>query len=115
MHDTSDETIRLAPRHYNPTIVKPHIGPDTQHLIYRFENGYGASVIPEYELSYTPASETIPGELELAVIRWDAQGEFHLLEYDNPIVHEQLALYDNPMRHITQQDVDSILDRIAAL
>jgi hypothetical protein len=39
---------------YNtPSIVKQHTGPGTTHSIYHFENGYGASVIPEYSPSWS--------------------------------------------------------------
>jgi hypothetical protein len=112
MQRESHETTRLDTytRHYNPTIVKQHIAPGTEHRIYHFENGYGASVIPEYSALFV----SIPGCLELAVVKWDDRDEFHLLDYDDPII-SQLDLYDNPIRCISEQDVDGILDRIAGL
>lgn len=101
-------------RHYTPAIVKTHTGPGTTHLIYHFENGYGASVIPEYDP--TSFFVMIPERdlLELAVIYWDSQNEWHLLGWDDPIL-EHLAYGDNPIRRVTQAEVDTLLDQIAGL
>jgi hypothetical protein len=101
-------------RHYTPSIVKEHTGPGTIHLIYHFENGYGASVIPEYDFSLgglVPIDEC----LELAVVYWDSQDDYHLLDYDDPIILDKLPLHDNPVRRLTSLMVSELLDQIAAL
>lgn len=105
----------MQKRHYNPTIVKQHMGSGTIHLIYHFENGYGASVIPEYDsLAYSkPYFVPIPGLLELAVLKYTGTGDIHDdsnwdICYDSPIT-------DHVIRRITQPQVDELLDRIASL
>jgi len=105
-------------RHYQPTIVKQHIGPGTVHLIYHFENGYGASVIPEYDpmrsgLEPLGSRHIVPGRLELAVLKYTGTGDFHDdhnwdLCYDSPIT-------DDVLRYLTQDEVDTLLDQIAGL
>lgn len=104
-------------RHYQPTIVKQHIGPDTTHLIYHFENGYGASVIPEYDPMWSDwepfgARDVVPDCLELAVLKYTGTGDVHddrswSLCYDSPIASDVL-------RRLTPSMVSELLDQIAA-
>jgi hypothetical protein len=103
-------------RHYQPTIVKQHLGPNTTHLIYRFENGYGASVVPEYDYLSSNLIPIIHPQvlLELAVVYWDDKNEFHLFDWTSPILQE-LGYDDNPVRRVTQEQVDVLLDKIAGL
>lgn len=65
---------------------------------YLFENGYGASIVQHF-FSYGGTE----GLLELAVI--NKSGE---LVYDTPIT-------DDVMGHLSQEDVDSILEQIKNL
>ena len=51
-------------------------------IVFRFENGYGASVIPDI------GHKTL---VELAVLHFDAQNEWHL-NYDTPITCDVLRL-----------------------
>jgi hypothetical protein len=106
-------------RHYTPSIIKQHTGSGTEHRIYHFENGYGASVVPEYD-GYDLATNRLvvtkgPCNLELAVVYWDNQDNYHLLDWNHPVVRDQLGLGDNPVRRLTSSMVDQLLDQIAAL
>jgi hypothetical protein len=102
-------------RHYTPSIVKQHTGPGTTHSIYHFENGYGASVIPEYDhgLEQPLRILSTPDNLELAVLHYVGTGDVHDdknwdLCYDSPITSDVL-------RRLTQDEVNQLLDQIAAL
>ena len=118
--ESSDQAGGLASptykRHYQPTIVKQHIGPGTEHRIYHFENNYGASVIPEYDYSndmtLTPIVHPEP-LLELAVLKYTGSDPVEDdknwdLCYDSPVT-------DDVLRRLTQAEVDSLLDQIAGL
>jgi len=93
-----------------PNLERPHpVGFGVQK-IYRFENGYGASVVRfkcstgDYG-SYT-VDET---EWELAVLRFEGKDitDFDL-EYSTPIT-------DNVLGHLSDSEVDEILGQIERL
>lgn len=73
----------------------------TQDL-YRFDNGYGASVI-RHSFSYGGDR----GLFELAVIKFYKNGEWHLT-YETPIT-------DDVIGYLSDQDVQELLDRIQQL
>lgn len=101
--------------HFTPTRTQQHITPGSVHNIYYFENGYGASVIPEYTGMFSANDRrVIEGEYELAVLKCDNtpstpddSKSWHLT-YKTPITSDVL-------RHLSQQDVESLLDQIASL
>jgi hypothetical protein len=70
-----------------------------EQVIYRFPNGYGASVIP---VIYYNTGETVEGYREVAVL--DAQGD---LTYDTPVT-------DDTVR-VTVEELPALLERIAGL
>lgn len=69
--------------------------PLCEQTVYKFPNNQGASVI------YGPISYG----LEVAVIRWDENGDWHL-DYTTPVT-------DNVIGHV--EDLDAILDSIVNL
>ena len=75
----------------------------TQRL-YRFENGYGASVV-RHSFSYGHNS----GSWELAVIKFEGSDtlKFHL-DYSTPIT-------DDVIGHLSDADVESLLEDIKNL
>lgn len=70
-----------------------------EHVIYKFPNGYGASVIPVKDYI---TGDILPDVLELAVL--DAQGE---LTYDTPVT-------DDTVR-VAVEELPALLERIAGL
>lgn len=68
--------------------------------IYRFPNGYGASLITNWMAH---------GGREMAVIRFDSESiESYSLVYDTPVTSDVLG-------YLSPEDVDPLLDQIAAL
>lgn len=88
-----------------------------RHRIYKFDNGYGASLIPEFRLINTSDDEyveiqdpethmsgmtPVKGKWELAVF-WDGE-----LCYDSPITNDVL-------RNLNDPEVDNYLGQISRL
>ena len=71
------------------------------HKIYRFDNGFGASVV---RFPYSYGYED--GLWELAVVIIDGD-DWHLT-YDTPVANDVLG-------HLTEEEVQQILGQIAAL
>jgi hypothetical protein len=72
----------------------------TQEL-YRFPNGYGASLIRGGYIAY--------GGLEIGVMRYHGEGPYDCaLTYSTPIT-------DDVLGHLDEDDIEPILDQIAAL
>lgn len=70
-------------------IIKDGSGPaGSNQTIYRFPNGYGASVIRGGVMAY--------GGLEMAVVKFDTEGHDFSLCYDTPITSDVLG-YLNEM------------------
>jgi len=69
--------------------------------LYKFHNGYGASVV-RHSFSYGEDK----GLWELAVIRYN--GDHFDIDYSTPIT-------DDVLGYLSEEDVDTILDKIAAL
>ena len=86
-------------------VVQPHPGGmgGTQRL-YRFANGYGASVV-QTPFSYGGGD----GQWELAVIRYEAEdSEEFSIDYETEIT-------DDVLGHLSEDEVDELLERIEAL
>ena len=96
----------------NPFSVEEHqTGSGTQRL-YKFDNGYGASVV-RFVIGTNPITGETYGsytdgddEWELAVINFTDEG-FRLV-YDTPIT-------DDVLGHLTEDDVEKTLVAIKAL
>jgi hypothetical protein len=69
--------------------------------VYRFDNGFGASVV-QHQFSYGGQS----GKWELGVVKFD--GEDWHLAYDTDIA-------DDVLGYLSDAEVSELLDRIAAL
>ena len=69
--------------------------------LYKFPNGYGAFVV-RHSFSYGGDK----GLWELAVIRYN--GDHFDIDYSTPIT-------DDVLGYLSEEDVDTILDKIAAL
>jgi hypothetical protein len=66
--------------------------------LYRFPNGYGASLISGGMLAY--------GGLEMAILKFE--GDSYVLTYDTPITTDVLG-------HLDPSEVDDLLDQVEAL
>ncbi len=88
---------------HEPTIDRAHPLTGTQKL-YRFPNGYGASVI-DGDLFYTSG-----GTFELAVLAYEpgAADDAGAITYDTPITSDVLG-------YQTWPEIEAALDAIAAL
>jgi len=75
----------------------------TNHLLTRFDNGYGLSVIPEEFAS-------VPGLSEAAVIRWTGDGE-----RDWTLTSPFEEPDDGILRYATVSDVEAFAQRVADL
>lgn len=72
--------------------------------LFRFPNGYGASVV---QSPYSYGGDS--GLWELAVIRYvEEDTDAFLLAYDTPITNDVIGYLD-------EQEVDALLEQIAAL
>lgn len=78
----STETIEPVSSKIHP------IGNGTQRL-YRFENGFGASVVQFFVGGMAGSYGAESGQWELAVIRW--HGDDFTLTYDTPITDDVLG------------------------
>ena len=86
-----------------PFIERPHTcDPRGVQKVYKFTNGYGASVV-RFRSSYGGSR----GLWELAVLKFDADGEWDLT-YETPITSDVIG-------HLTDDEVDELLDQIEAL
>ena len=91
-----------------PISEKPHaVGSGIQKL-YRFDNGYGASVV-QFSIGALGGSYGAESGLwELAVLRYDGDGDGYELTYETPIT-------DDVMGHLSDDDVQDVLVRIREL
>lgn len=89
---------------HKPILKRPHpAGMGGTQEVYRFENGYGASVV-QFLGSYGFKS----GLYELAVIQFKGDGDRFTLTYETPIT-------DDVIGYLSRKEVNETLDRIAAL
>ena len=75
-----------------PTVERPHGFDGTQRL-YRFENGYGASVV-RFQYKGSGSYGAGEGLWEMAVIHYDGQ-KFELV-YDTPVADDVIGWLDEP-------------------
>jgi hypothetical protein len=76
-----------------PTIERPYPFDGTQRL-YRFANGYGASVV-RFTLGHQAASQDADkGLWELAVIKYEGKGDKYEVVYDTPVTDDLIGLID---------------------
>ena len=84
-------------------VIQERFGtPDAYQMVYKFDNGYGASVI-RHKYSYGGDE----GLFELAVIRFENEDAWHLC-YDTPITEDVLG-------HLEEEEVLNILNKIELL
>jgi hypothetical protein len=88
-----------------PTVERPHpAGMGGVQKLYRFPNGYGASVV-QFPRSYGYGS----GRWELAVLKFTGEGDDEFkLTYDTDIT-------DDVIGYLTEDEVDALLDQVEAL
>lgn len=88
-----------------PIIEKAHaVDSSGIHKIYRFENGYGASVV-RFNYSYGGNS----GLWELAVIKFeDESNNSWSLDYETPVTGDVIG-------YLTEEQVEQYLEQIEAL
>lgn len=94
--------------HIEPTTVRPHvIGEGTQKL-YRFDNGYGASVVRFNHLgAHSYGGDH--GLWELAVLRYDdSEPGGYQLDYDTPVAEDVVG-------YLSDAEVQEYLRQIRAL
>lgn len=89
-----------------------HNGPQ---LLFRFPNGFGASVIGEIDFDRWTSSILAPppllaGEVEVGIVRW-ADGDYQLT--DVQLQDEEYS--DQIRRHVYLHEVPALFERIAAL
>lgn len=82
-------------------IIEREINGGTQK-IYKFDNGYGASVV-QHRFSYTDNDN----EWELAVIKFDGTDSWHLT-YETEITSDVIG-------HLPTEEVEETLNRIEQL
>lgn len=90
---------------YIPIVDRPHpMGMGGTQQLYRFPNGYGASVVRFYG-SYGYEQ----GQYELAVIKFDGPDNFKWsIDYETPITNDVLGYLD-------PDEVERTLEEISAL
>jgi len=96
----------------HPVVVRSHPHLEGVQWIYRYPNGYGASIVrsklpfePSIYSSYTSSEK----EWELAVIRFKSADNLDFeLDYTTPIT-------DDVIGHLIESEVEKILQQIAAL
>ena len=88
-----------------PNLERPHcVDPAGVQRLYRFPNGYGASVI-QFDGSYGSRS----GRWELAVLKFNGPG---IGDYSLCYTTE---LADDVLGYLTEEEVDDLLDQIKTL
>lgn len=90
---------------HTPVVTRPHnVDPSGTYKIYRFPNGFGASVV-KFAHSYGGRS----GLWELAVVKFKGDEIFdYNLTYSTPIT-------DDVIGYLTLDAVEKLLDQIEAL
>lgn len=97
-----------VPAEQESFLVKITTRNNGQQALFRFPNGYGASVVraPQGLRLFGGSYGHERGLWELAVLVWE--GEEYELTYDTPITHDVIG-------HLAPEDVDELLEKIKAL
>jgi len=90
-----------------PAITKPHPVGNGEQRIYRFDNGYGASVV-RFNFGFGGSYGGEAGLWELAVLRFQDGSDKYELTYDTPIT-------DDVIGHLDEDEVQEHLRRIRDL
>ncbi len=101
-----------------PLVKKPHpMGNGGIQRLYRFPNGYGASVV-RFKTSWGGYGSytSNESEWELAVIKWDSNKEddFHLI-YDTPITNDVIGHLKSKVDACGRPSVEYYLQKIKDL
>ena len=93
---------------FKPYIERPHpVAPSGTQELYRFKNGYGASVV-RFSFGYGATSYGYEdGLYELAIIKWLDKESFEL-DYNTPIGRDVIA-------HLTREQINQTLAQIEML
>ena len=87
-----------------PTLTRPHpAGMGGTQKIYRFDNGYGASVV-NFQFSYGGSD----GKWELAVIKYKGDTDKYSIDYSTGIT-------DDVMGYLSDDEVQDVLEQIKLL
>ena len=86
---------------HTPLVTRSHPIGNGSQTIYKFPNGYGASVV-QFRGSYGYES----GKFELAVLKFE--GDNWSLTYETPITEDVLG-------HLSPEEIESTLDSIEQL
>ncbi len=100
----------------NPFIDRPHPNGTGVQKIYKFKNGYGASVVnfsitgvPDIMgVKFSGSYANKDDEFELAVLKFDDNGDDYELDYSTEIT-------DNVIGYLKEEDVEKILNKIKKL
>jgi len=87
--------------------TKPHRGNPGAQRIYKFPNGWGASVVPEYKLS---TSNTVQFESKPVTGLW----EVAILDADGKLCYDT-AITDDVVRNLNDPEVDNLLGQVSRL
>ena len=84
--------------------------------IYKFENGFGASVIPEYiEVNIDEYSENDNPEAGLVGYMKPKKGFWEVAVFYNDELCYDTDITDDVMRHLNDPEVDNVLGKISRL
>lgn len=95
-----------------PDITRPHPAGSGTQKIYRFDNGYGASVVRFTVGGFGVGSYGVDSGLwELAVLTFTGEG----VQADNWHLTYETPITDDVLGHLGDDEVEQILARIRAL
>ena len=104
---STSETREGGKKMYAPLVEGEHpTFPSGIQMIYRFSNGYGASVV-RFPGSYTDGDD----EWEVAVLKFSSEDP---MSTDGPLCYDT-EVTDDVIGHVYKDDLDTILDAIAGL
>lgn len=96
---------------YIPIVEKQHAVGNGIHKIFRFPNGFGASVVRFKTFGTYGSYTNNENEWELAVIKFNNMPPYN---EDFELVYNT-DITDDVMGHLTEKEVEEILDKISLL